>query len=114
MDSSPGPPFLIQPPPDGDDDDDVHPDPDRPLWNDIDDLLPASSRCDSGLLSPDAAASTFRRPSSSMSCDSVSLEGAAVPAASPFNFETQFMSASPVKSVSSPGPLPAHVLSPPH
>lgn len=116
---SPSPPFLIQPPPE----EDVDLDPDQPLsrassttsstnnnnWNDINDLLPAS-RNNSGLLSPDAA-STFRRPPSRMS-DYGPSEGAAVTAAqsaSPFNFETQFMSASPVKSVShSELPSPAH------
>lgn len=109
--ASPSPPFLIQPPPE-----DIDLDPDRPLsrasststnnWNDIDELLPASRN--SGFLSPDAA-SSFRRPSSRMS-DSGAMEGdsvAAAAAASPFNFQTQFMSASPVKSVSYTLP-PAH------
>lgn len=104
--TSPSPPFLIQPPPE-----DIDLGPDRPLsrassttssinnWNDIDELLPASRN--SGFLSPDAA-STLRRPSSRMS-DSGSMDAASVAAAqaaSPFNFETQFMASAPVKSVS--------------
>lgn len=108
--TSPSPPFLIQPPPE-DIEIDLDLGPDRPLsrassttssinnWNDIDELLSASRN--SGFLSPDAA-STLRRPSSRMS-DSGSMDAASVAAAqaaSPFNFETQFMASAPVKSVS--------------
>lgn len=65
-------------------------------WNDIDDLT--SSR-NNGFLSPDFAASP-RRPSSRMS-DTTAVDAVppASPGGSPFNFQTQFMSTSPVRSV---------------
>ncbi|KAI3400880.1 hypothetical protein diail_1571 [Diaporthe ilicicola] len=117
---SPTPPLLVEPPPE---DQDVDPDADieidlddcefhRPVsrgsatsslgnWNDIDGLL--SSR--NGLLSPDFLSPdtprSIRRPSSSMSTESALSEVGLVPAApapGPFNFQTQSMSTSPVKS----------------
>lgn len=112
----PSPSLLVQPPPEDEDEDviDLDGDGDRPLsrastssttttnhnWNDIDDLLGTRDRA---FLSPDTAAFP-QRPSSRMSDSHTTItEGAtaaSAPAASPFNFQTQFMSTSPVKSVS--------------
>lgn len=110
----PSPSLLVQPPPEDEDEDDAVIDldgSDRPLsrgsstsastnWNDIDDLLGTRDR---GFLSPDTAAFP-QRPSSRMSDSHTMIaEGAtaaSAPAASPFNFQTQFMSTSPVKPVS--------------
>lgn len=113
----PSPSLLVQPPPEDEDDSVIDLDGngdgygDRPLsrgsstsastnWNDIDDLLGTRDR---GFLSPDTAAFP-QRPSSRMSDSHTMLtEGATAaspPDASPFNFQTQFMSTSPVKPVS--------------
>ncbi|ROV90213.1 hypothetical protein VMCG_10256 [Cytospora schulzeri] len=105
---SPSPPVFVEPPPpeDVDDDLDLALDLDRPPsrdssisgnWNDIGNLLPSPR--DSGLLSPDTPR-TVRRPSSMASIDASFAEGSvpAAAASSPFNFQTQFMSTSPVKS----------------
>lgn len=120
---SPTPPLLVEPPPEDDDPDaDIEIDLDfafdRPLsrssatssnanWNDIGSLLP--SRNSAALLSPDTPRS-IRRPASSMSTESALSENGLVPAApapGPFNFQTQSMSTSPVRSVCFP-PLPQH------
>lgn len=126
--SSPTPPLLVEPPPediDRDVDDGIEIDLDdcafdRPVsrasatsstgnWNDIDGLFP--SRNSAALLSPDFLSPntprSIRRPGSSMSTDSVLSETGLVPAApapGPFNFQTQSMSTSPVKSVCYPPP----------
>ncbi|ROW15903.1 hypothetical protein VPNG_02535 [Cytospora leucostoma] len=96
---SPSPPVFVQPPPPEDD-------ANRPLsrdgsisgnWTDLDDLFLPSR--DSDLLSPDTPY-FIRRPASRMSSAESYAEGSvpAAAAASPFNFQTQFMSTSPVKS----------------
>lgn len=111
---SPTPPLLVEPPPEDDDPDaDIEIDLDcafdRPLsrssatsctanWNDKGGLLP--SRNSAALLSPDTPRS-IRRPASSMSTESALSENGLVPAApapGPFNFQTQSMSTSPVRS----------------
>ncbi|KAI7783440.1 cation efflux family protein family [Diaporthe eres] len=111
---SPTPPLLVEPPPEDDDPDaDIEIDLDcafdRPLsrssatsstanWNDIGGLL--ASRNSAALLSPDTPRS-IRRPASSMSTESALSENGLVPAApapGPFNFQTQSMSTSPVRS----------------
>ncbi|POS75357.1 cation efflux family protein family [Diaporthe helianthi] len=108
------PPLLVEPPPEDDPDAgieiDLDADFDRPLsrssatssnanWNDIGGLLP-SPRNSAAFLSPDTPRS-IRRPASSMSTDSALSENGLVPAApapGPFNFQTQSMSTSPVRS----------------
>lgn len=115
----PSPSLFVQPPPEDEAEDvididiDIDGDGDRPLsrastastttttnWNDIDELLGTRDRA---FLSPDTAAFP-QRPSSRMSDSHTTItEGAtaaSAPAASPFNFQTQFMSTSPVKPVS--------------
>lgn len=118
---SPTPPLLIEPPPEDNDvdvDADIEIDLDCALdvrpgsrssatssnanWNDIGGLLPY--RNNAALLSPDTPRS-IRRPASSMSTESALSENGLVPAApapGPFNFQTQSMSTSPVRSVSWP------------
>ncbi|KAJ0108036.1 cation efflux family protein family [Diaporthe amygdali] len=111
---SPTPPLLVEPPPEDevvdldlalDSDFDV----DRPAsrasatssignWNDIGGLLLSPNSA--SLLSPDTPRS-IRRPASSMSTESALSENGLVPAApapGPFNFQTQSMSTSPVRS----------------
>lgn len=125
---SPTPPLLVEPPPEDDhvdSDADIEIDLDcaldRPVsrssatsstanWNDIGGLLP--SRNNAALLSPDTPRS-IRRPPSSMSTESAISENGLVPAApgpGPFNFQTQSMSTSPVRSVCcAPLPGDAHI-----
>ena len=117
---SPTPPLLVEPPPeDRDPDADIEidlddADFDRPVsrssatsstanWNDIGGLLP-SPRNSAAFLSPDTPRD-IRRPASSMSTESALSENGLVPAApapGPFNFQTQSMSTSPVRSVCCP------------
>lgn len=119
------PPLLVEPPPedgkvdvDADIEIDLDDALDRPLsrssatsstanWNDIGGLLPSAA-----FLSPDTPRS-IRRPASSMSTESALSENGLVPAApapGPFNFQTQSMSTSPVRSVCCPSlPIDAHI-----
>lgn len=118
----PSPSLFVQPPPEDEDEDVIDLDGDRPPsrasttsfsssttttnWNDIDELLGTRDRA---FLSPDTAAFP-QRPSSRMSDSHTTItEGptAAAAAESPFNFQTQFMSTSPVK----PASVRSHLLS---
>ncbi|KUI71506.1 putative zinc transporter zrg17 [Cytospora mali] len=107
---SPSPPVFVQPPlpeddyADADHDHDRHHSVDSSAsgnWNDIDDLLSPSR--DSTFLSPDTPR-PVRRPSNNMmsptepSFAEGSISAAAAASSSPFNFQTQSMSTSPVKS----------------
>ena len=98
---TPSPPTLVEPPVDDDRDDDAaSAKRNSGNWNDIDGLLStsASSRR-SAFLHPDSQ--SFLRPPSMSFDDAPGADGAAPApaAASPFNFQTQYITTSPVKSV---------------